>query len=265
VSARVVEDDVEFLPPIALDEMPEKAQEVGAGVRGATFTDDLSGDDLEGGIETCDAGASVVMGLPCGQPWANGQEGLCSLQGLDLGLLVEAEDDGISWGVQVEPYDIMDSLLGLRVGDELEALEAMGLEIVSFPDAIDGHVGDTGLAGHLPSRPLGESFVGFFKSQGDDLSSLSRLERGWSSRARLVVDTCGSFVADTASDATDLDGGIATSPSDLRSRDIVHHEQDGSCPPAEAGRCGRSTDELVQFPAVFGGEIKRSGLPAHGM
>jgi hypothetical protein len=245
--------------------MPEKAQEVGPGVRGATLTDDLTADDLEGGIEACDAGASVVMGLPCGQPRAYGQEGLCSLQGLDLGLLVETEDDGIGWGVQVEPHDIMDSLLGLRVGDELEALEAMGLEIVSLPDAMDGHVGDTGLAGHLPSRPLGESFVGLFEGQGDDLSSLSRLERGWSSRARLVVDTCDSFVVDTTSDATDLDGGIATSPSDLRSRDAVHHEQDGSCAPAEAGRCGRSTDEPVQFLAVFGGEAKRFGLPAHGM
>ena len=196
---------MEFLSPIALGEMLEETQEVGAGVRGATLTDDLTTDDLEGGIEACDTGAPVVMGLPCGQARPYRQEGLRSLQRLDLGFLVEAEHDGACWGVQVEPNDVMDSLFGLRIGDELEVLEAMGLEIVGLPDAMDGHVGDAGAASHLPGGPLSEPFVGLLKSQGDDLCSLARFERRRSSGPRLVVDSRDSIATHAPADPADLD------------------------------------------------------------
>jgi hypothetical protein len=245
--------------------MLEEAQKVGTGVRGTALTDDLAADDLECGIEACDAGAPVVMGLPCGQSRPYWQQGLRSFQSLDLGLLVEAEHDGVCRGVQIEADDIMDSLFGLGISDELEALEAMGLEVVGLPDAMDRHVGDAGASGHLSGGPLSEPFVGLFQSQSDDLSSLARLERRGASGARLVMDPGDSIFTDSATDPTDLDGGVPAASSDLCTRNPIHHQQDRSCPTAQSCRSGGCTDDSVEFTAVFGSERERLGLSAHGM
>jgi hypothetical protein len=264
VGGGVIEDDVEFSLPIALLEMLEETQEVGTGVRGATLTNDFAADDLEGGIEARDAGATVVMSLPCGKPRPHRQHGLGSLEGLDLGFLVKAQDDGVCRWVQIEADDVVDLLFGLRISDELEALKAMGLEIVGFPDAMDRHVGDPSLSSHLPSGPLSETFIGLFQGQRDDLCSLASLERRGAARARLLEDPRDSIAMHTLADAADLDRAVPATLSDLRPRDVIHHQQDRPCPAAEPCRSGRGADELLELIAVLGGEVERLGLSAHG-
>jgi len=264
VSARVVEDDVELLARIASGQTLEEDEEVVAVVGGAAFTDDLSAGDLECGEEARDSGAAVVMSLTRGQPGSHRQQWLSSLQGLDLGLLVEAEHDGVCRRIQIEADDIMDSLFRVRIGDELELLELVGLEIVGFPDAMDGHVGDARAAGHLPGCPLSEASLWLLERQGDDLCSLSGFERGGTSGAGLVVDSGDTLSPHPAADSTHLDRGIPALSSDLGTWDSVHHQQDASCSPAQTSGCRRGTDELLQLPAVLVSQSERVGLPAHG-
>ena len=75
----------------------------------------------------------VIVGLPLGGPGAHRQDRLAALERLALALLVDAHDHGIGRGVEVEPDDVADLGLQLRVGGELEPLGPVRLEAEPAP------------------------------------------------------------------------------------------------------------------------------------
>jgi len=67
------------------------------------------------------------MGAPLGNPGHHRQHRLGPIQGLDLGLLVDTENDGLLRRVVIEPDDVDDLVDELRVSGELEAVLQVGL------------------------------------------------------------------------------------------------------------------------------------------
>jgi len=143
VRGRVVENDMEFAP-IVTGNLLEKTQEVTGGMTGAALPDDLATLEIQGGIETGESIAFVVVGLPGRQPFAQGKKRLRAIQGLDLGLLIETDDRCVIGGVQVEADHVADLLLGLGIGTELEGLDAVRFEAVLLPDPMNGAVREIG-------------------------------------------------------------------------------------------------------------------------
>ena len=103
-----------------------KARKSAPGVAGAVVGRDLPAADLERGEQAGRAVALVVMGVALGLARAQRQHRLGAVEGLDLGLLVDAEHDRPVGRVEVEAHDIADLGLEGRVGAELEGLDAGG-------------------------------------------------------------------------------------------------------------------------------------------
>ena len=121
-------------------------------VPGVAGVGDLAGRDVEGGEQAGDAVPGVVVGLPLGDARAHRQDRLAPLQGLALGLLVDADHDGVLGRVQVEADDVADLGVELRVGGELEPLGAVRLQAEPAPQPGDRVVADLDLL--VPAQPV---------------------------------------------------------------------------------------------------------------
>ena len=67
-----------------------------------------------------------------------------------MSFLVHAQDDGIVGRVQIESDHVIDLVFGLGVGAELEGFDPVGLERMSFPDAMHRAVRQIELLGQIP-------------------------------------------------------------------------------------------------------------------
>ena len=103
----VVHDDVdvEISRDVRLDEVEEFAELSGPMAR-ETFADDLSRGDVEGREERGRAVALVVVAAPLRLPGAHRQEGLGTVQGLDLALFVDTENQGTIRRRQIQTDDV---------------------------------------------------------------------------------------------------------------------------------------------------------------
>ena len=117
--------------------------------------DDHAGEYVERGEQGGGAVALVVMGHGAGTSLLHGQARLGAVEGLDLGLLVDAQHDGLIRWVQVEADDVDQLLLEVRVVRELEGLDQMGFQAPSRPHPLhSGGAHALGL-GHRAAAPVG--------------------------------------------------------------------------------------------------------------
>ena len=109
--------------------------------------------------------------------------GLSAIKGLNLTLLIDAQHKGPVRGIKIQSDHIVELLDKPRVTAELEGLDAMGLEAMSVPDALDSHSTDALRLGHGPRAPM-RGGLG------------SRVERGLDDRPNLAFrnawDTTGT-------------------------------------------------------------------------
>ena len=103
-----------------------------------TFADDLSRGDVEGREERGRAVALVVVAAPLRLPGAHRQEGLGTVQGLDLALFVDTENQGTIRRRQIQTDDVADLLHEEGIARQLEGLRAMRLQAEGPPDAMNG-------------------------------------------------------------------------------------------------------------------------------
>ena len=149
----------------------------------------------------------VVAGL-LGPPRQQRLGRLGAVEGLDLALLVHAQDDGPLRRGQVQPDDVPDLLDEERVGRELERLAQVRLEAERPPDPDDGRLGQAEVAGQRAGTPVG------------------RVRRAWTSRVRVTAaSTCASVIVRGAPGR-----GSSASPSSRRGGEPV--------PPLADGRAG---------------------------
>ena len=80
---------------------------------------------------------TCIVRLARRQPRAQRQQGGRAAERLNLRLLIEAQHDGVGRRTQVQPHDVVDLVLGGRVGRKLEGLDPVRLQSVSTPEAND--------------------------------------------------------------------------------------------------------------------------------
>src|SRR5208282_1395823 len=78
----------------------------------------------------------------------------------DLGFLVETEDNGQLWWVEVEPDHVDELLFEGRVVAQLEGVDLPGFEVVVLPDAGHGVFADPKALGHQARRPMRRAVIG---------------------------------------------------------------------------------------------------------
>lgn len=110
--------------------------------------------------------AFVVVGHCASPAFLQGQTGLGAVQRLDLGLLVDAEDNGMSGWINIEANDVADLGGKLRVIGELEGANTVRCQAMGTPDALNRGQADARHLGHHPSSPMGRLAGRFAQGQG---------------------------------------------------------------------------------------------------
>jgi hypothetical protein len=105
----------------------EKFPKLDGAVSALTCSQNLAGFHVKGSKEGCCAVPRVVMGAALHLSRAHGQQRLCPVKRLDLGLFVHTQDQSPVGRVHIQPHDIPDLLDEQRISGKLEALGAMGL------------------------------------------------------------------------------------------------------------------------------------------
>src|SRR5450759_424098 len=228
VGRGVVDDRVQVTTREAASQLLEEAEEVWSAVCLRALADHLAGRHLQSSVEACQAISFVVVSLTSRYTRAKGQKGLRAVEGLDLGLLVHADDERVRRRVEVQPDDVNDLLFQVRISAELEGLDPMRLKVVGLPDAMNGGVGDTGLVGQLSGTPVAQALCGRLEGQRHDLCCLPWPEDPGPTRARLVRQTGRSLFREPAPDSADLDRRVADQPSHLCAGLSIGHQQDGA-------------------------------------
>lgn len=169
VGGVVVEDGVDDLAGRhdTLDGV-EEFDELLMPMLGHAAADDGAVEDIEGGEQGSRAVTLVVVRHGAALAGLQRQSGLSSVEGLDLALFVDRDDDGMSWRLHVEANDILDLGGKRRIVGPLEGPQPMRLEAMGLPNALDRSQRDTEGLGHRSAGPMGYSPGWLGAGQGDD-------------------------------------------------------------------------------------------------
>jgi len=103
---------------------------------GARLLGDVTRADLERGEQACGAVPFVVVRVALDLPGLHRQHRLGPVERLNLGLLVDRQDDRPLGRREVEPDHVADLRLELGIGAPLERLGPVGLEAGLQPDPL---------------------------------------------------------------------------------------------------------------------------------
>lgn len=158
VGAVVVENqvNVELRWSVGVDGVEELAEFNGA-MPFVGLADDLPGLDVQRSEERDRAVSAVVVGPPLGLARSHREQGLCTLERLNLGLLVDAEDNGVLGRIDVQADDVANLLDQQRVGRELEGFSTVRFESEGSPNPADRHVAEASRLRHVPGAPMSGS------------------------------------------------------------------------------------------------------------
>lgn len=184
----VVENDVDDLASrdIALKDI-EEANELLMPVALHVPPEHLAGQDIERGEQRGRSVSLVVVGHGGATPLLQRQPRLCAVEGLDLGLFVEAEDDGMSGRADVEPDNIVQFLDEGWIVGELEPTPPMRSQTMGLPDLLNRGDGQTGDFGHGASRPVRRLKRWRLQRHGDQGRGFVLRYGNFPGRARLVA------------------------------------------------------------------------------
>ena len=164
----------------------ERLAELQGPVAAVALANHLTGPGVQSGEEGRGAVAHVIMGAPLGLARTQGQKRPGAVQGLDLGLLVHAQDQRPVRRVEVEPHNIPHLLDEEGVRRQLEGLGAVGLQREGTPDAAHGVVAQTGTPGHGPGAPVGGVLGGGLQGQRNHPLNVGIVNHPGTTAARLV-------------------------------------------------------------------------------
>ena len=149
--------------------------------------DDVAFEDIEGGEQGCGAVAFVVVGHGAGASLLHGQSRLGAVEGLNLALLVDREDDGMSGRVDIEADNVPELVGELRVLRQLEGADAVRGELMGLENALDRAQADTYRLGQHPPGPVRGLTGRRRKRQIDNALHDLRRQRRLARLARLVA------------------------------------------------------------------------------
>ena len=142
-----------------------------------TLADHRAGQHVQRGEQGRRPVALVVVGHRPRPPGLDRQRRLSAIERLDLGLLVHAEDHRLLGRVEVEPHNVNELRLELRVGGELEGLDAVRLDPTSRPHSLHRRGGHRRPLGHRATRPVRLPRRRLTQREPDDLLDLRGRDR----------------------------------------------------------------------------------------
>ena len=134
---------------------PQEAQELLVPVLGHALAYHPPVQDVEGREQGGGPMPFVVVGHGPAAPLLHGQAGLGALEGLDLALLVHAQDHGLVGRIEVQPHHVGELLREPPVFGELEPFRPVGLQPMGRPDTLHGCLADALGLGHGTGTPVG--------------------------------------------------------------------------------------------------------------
>ena len=163
VGAVVVYDEmqVQFGRSFAVDFL-EETDKFLMPVARHTVADHLAVEHAEGREQSGRAIAFVIVGHGPTAPLLHRQTRLSPVEGLDLTLLVHAQNQGLVRRIQIQTHNVAKLLDKVLVPAEREGLDPMWFEVVLIPNALNRHSADSvrlGHAAHAPVRCMGRSPV----------------------------------------------------------------------------------------------------------
>jgi hypothetical protein len=189
VGGVIVDDGMDDLSGRDLDlDGVQEADELLMPVALHATADDRSVQDVERGEQGGRAVPLIVVGHGSGPALLHRQTRLGAVQGLDLGLLVHRQDNGVGRRIDIEPDDVADLGGELRVVRQLELAHPMRLQPMRAPDALDRADADTGEPGHRFGRPVGRLARRVVQAQGYHAIGDLRPKRGDARGAGLISE-----------------------------------------------------------------------------
>jgi hypothetical protein len=169
VGGVVVEDGVDGLSSrdLAFDGVQEP-DELLVPVALHAAADDLALQHVKGGEQGGCAMALVIVGHGSRASLLHGKAWLGSIQGLNLRLLIDAEDDGVCWRIDIEAHDVADLGGELGIVGQLEGADAVRRQAMGLPDALHRGQAHARHLGHQPTGPVCRLAGRFPKRQGHD-------------------------------------------------------------------------------------------------
>jgi len=219
--------------------------------------DDLAGGDIERREEGGSSVPAIVVSAQLGQPRTHGQDGLGPVQGLDLALLVGAENDRPVRRIEIQPNDVAHLLHQLRVGGQLEGVSTVWLEPEGAPDPKYGGVAEADCLGHAPGGPVGGVAWRRLQSPHYHLFDFRIADPSRRTASRLIQQS--GWATSHEPSPPSAHGGVGDTEL-LRDRDVAHTSRTTQHDARTQRQClGRSSPPRPAFQgfAIFGAENKR--------
>ena len=174
VGGVIVEDGVDGFAGrnLALDRV-EETDELLVAMALHVAADHGSVEDVHGGEQGGRSVPLVIMGHRSSTALLHRQPGLGAVERLDLAFFVDGQDHGVRRRIDVETDDVAQLVDEFRVLGELELANAVGLQPMRAPDALDRTDADARGLGHRGARPMCDlARRRFHRERNDALSDL---------------------------------------------------------------------------------------------
>ena len=123
-------------------------------VSGHAVSDDCAIEHAQSREQRRRAVARIVVGLAFGNAGAQRGCRSCPIEGLNLTLLVDAENQSLVGRVEVKPHHIVKLFAEVLVFAEFEGFDKMRLQVVSPPNTSHSRLAEPLRLGHAPSAPV---------------------------------------------------------------------------------------------------------------
>ena len=154
----------------------------------AALREDGAVEQVEGGEQGGGAMANIVVGDPLDVAETQRQQRLGALQRLDLTFLVDTQDQRLVGRVEIQSDDVAQLLDEERIGGQLEAVAAMGLEAERLQEAMNAGLGDPGFGSQPAHAPMGRAIPGStVQRRGEERRDALVVDRARFARTQLVM------------------------------------------------------------------------------
>lgn len=165
--------------------------------------EDMTSRDVERGIQSRGTVADIIVGHALDISQTHGQQGLRSVQGLNLAFLIDTEDHGLIGRIEIQPDNIADLLDKKGVGGDLKMALPVRLQAKGIPNAMNSGPGNPCLFSERANRPVATTRRLGLKGLADELGDALIRDRSGSTRAQFVVKTRQSLGQKSMAPKTD--------------------------------------------------------------
>jgi hypothetical protein len=195
--------------------------------------------------------ALLVMSHGSSAPLLHRQPPLGAIEGLNLALLIDGQDNGMVGRVDVEADDLVQFSGKLRIVGQLELTDPVRLEAMSTPYPLHRAHADPGCLHHRRTGPVTGRRRQACQRQADHTFSHLGAQRRNARPPRLVSPKARSpFVAETFLPAPDHRLGLTGGLHDLSRAATIGRQKDDLCPPNVLLRAIAAGDHGVKLATV---------------